>query len=374
MEIGVGTGGSGLDSGTLIALGRLDEADERLRAELWAADEAGDGTARSLALEGLGVVATRRGRDAGAIALFEQSLAVAGEPPSPSQRLTLYWELARSYAVTGRADQAVALLERTLERLDSSEATSPAVLELTLALAHAQIDLGAYGRAESTLVGAMRSSEGAGGEGRTRARVEYTLARLYASTGRGDQALAYAQRAVDTWGSVGEEWHLAGSHMLLAHVLLDAGEGDAADHHLHEARRCYGSGLTTADDGFLRVEEARLALQRGDLEAAAQEARTAIERLAGTSSPGEVGDASLVLARALEGVGESDAAERAYAAAIDSLTRQNGWRCELGRAYRWYGKFLKRQGRTEAALESLERAADLADPTSDDGSDVRSRP
>src|SRR6185312_2648884 len=48
--------------------------------------------------------------------------------------------------------------------------------------------------------------------------------------------------------------------------------------------------------------------------------------------------------------------------------RQNGWHCELGRAYRWYGKFLRKAGRTEAAMEAFEQAADLA-PSNHDRSD-----
>lgn len=360
-------GESGLDSGVLIGLGRLDEADEVLRGALRQAELTGDRASRSLALEGLGVIATRRGRDAGAVELFEQALEAAGDPsPSAAERLTLYWELARGYAATGRAGLAVDLLERALGAIPEADPDDHTVLELRLALAHALIDRGAYGRAETTLVDAMRRSDG--GDGRGRARVEYTLARLYAATGRPEQALTYANRAVESWERVGDEWHLAGSHLLLAHALLDRGAADRAGLHLEQARHHYGSGLTVIDDGFLRVEHARLALQRGQLEEAAAEARRAIEQLAGASSPGEVGDANLVLARALEGLGAADGAERAYGAAIDSLTRQNGWRCELGRAYRWYGKFLKARGRAEAALVALERAAELGDPALTDGS------
>ena len=359
-------GESGLDSGMLIGLGRLDEADELLRTALREAEPAGDRAARSRALEGLGVIATRRGRDTVAVELFEQALEAAGDsPPSPAERLTLYWELARSYAATGRPDRAVDLLERALSAIPEPDPDDQTVLELRLALAHALIDQGAYGRAETTLVDAMRWSDG--GDGRGRARVEYTLARLYAATGRSDHALAYATRAVEGWQRVGDEWHLAGSHLLLAHALLDCGAGDRAERHLAHARHHYWSGLTSTDDGFLRVEQARLALQRGQLDEAAAEARRAIEQLAGSSSPGEIGDANLVLARALEGLGVADGAEQAYGAAIDSLTRQNGWRCELGRAYRWYGKFLKARGRAEAALVALERAAELGDPAFADG-------
>ena len=56
----------------------------------------------------------------------------------------------------------------------------------------------------------------------------------------------------------------------------------------------------------------------------------------------ELGDAYLVLARAYDELGELDSADRAYGTAIDLLRRQRGWYRELSKAYRWYGKFLRR--------------------------------
>jgi hypothetical protein len=44
--------------------------------------------------------------------------------------------------------------------------------------------------------------------------------------------------------------------------------------------------------------------------------------------------------------------------AIDALRRQTGWPTDLAKAYRRYGKFLRRRGRMDAALEMLELASD----------------
>jgi tetratricopeptide (TPR) repeat protein len=156
------------------------------------------------------------------------------------------------------------------------------------------------------------------------------------------------------------EWEQAHSHLLLAHVLLDDGQADEAGLQLAAARRAFGDRLSGMDEGFVAVEEGRRALQQGDPEGAAAHAREAIELLGNLSVPGQLGDAYLVLARSYDETGKGDRAEAAYTAAIDALRRQNGWHCELGRAYRWYGKFLRRAGRTEAAMEAFERAADLA--------------
>ena len=143
-------------------------------------------------------------------------------------------------------------------------------------------------------------------------------------------------------------------------MLLDDGQAGPAAGELEAARRAYGDRMSAMDEGFVAVEEARRALQQGDPEGAADLAREAIELLGNLSVPGQLGDAYLALARSYEETGRLDRAESAYTAAIDALRRQNGWHCELGRAYRWYGKFLRRAGRTEAAMDAFECAADLA--------------
>ena len=45
---------------------------------------------------------------------------------------------------------------------------------------------------------------------------------------------------------------------------------------------------------------------------------------------------------------------------MGACQRQNGWLRELAKAYRWYGKFLRRTGRPEAAMDALEQASDLS--------------
>jgi hypothetical protein len=44
--------------------------------------------------------------------------------------------------------------------------------------------------------------------------------------------------------------------------------------------------------------------------------------------------------------------------AIDGLEQQTGWPTDLAKACRRYGKFLRSQGRFDAALQMLERAGD----------------
>jgi tetratricopeptide (TPR) repeat protein len=193
----------------------------------------------------------------------------------------------------------------------------------------------------------------------SRGRVHYAIARLALSRGRLDQGVEHGQRAIDAFREAGEEYMLANSLLLTANLLLDNSSTTAAGDMLREARALYGPKIGAVDLGFLLVEEAHYHLQMGDAAQAAELARDAVEALAHLSVPSELADAYLVLARAYEELGEMDRAERAYGAAVDCAQRTEGFTRELSRAYRWYGKFLRRQGRDEAALEMLERAAEI---------------
>jgi tetratricopeptide (TPR) repeat protein len=112
------------------------------------------------------------------------------------------------------------------------------------------------------------------------------------------------------------------------------------------------------------VEDARQALLVGDASTAAQRAAQAVRAL-DDGVGAHLGDAHLVLARVQDELGEVERADAAYAAAIEAIRIQDSSGRDLARAYRWYGKFLKRIGRAEAALEAFELAADLAPSNQD---------
>jgi tetratricopeptide (TPR) repeat protein len=229
----------------------------------------------------------------------------------------------------------------------------------TVYLSYAYADTGDYGHATAVLTEALRE-DAEEIDRATRSTAYRALSRLYAVTGQTPLAVEYARRGLAVADETGNEWELANAHLLLAHVLLDDGQADEAGRELAAARRAYGDRMSNMDEGFVRVEEARRALQQGDPDGAGDLAREAIELLGNLSVPGQLGESYLVLARSYDETGRADRAENAYTTAIDALKRQNGWHCELGRAYRWYGKFLRRAGRTEAAMDAFEQAADLA--------------
>jgi tetratricopeptide (TPR) repeat protein len=342
-----------------IGLERLDEAEEELLVALRGADAARDTATAARAQEGLGSIAIRRGNTAAAIDWFERVLKTAARP-DPAERIELYRNLAQAYSESGRSEPAIALLEECKAELDRRPDADPATLVLySIYLSHAYGDAGDYGRAAAALADALRGDVEEI-DRRVRAFAYHALARLYCTTGHTAQALVYADKQVELTEASGNDWHAANAHLVRAHILLDAARTDAAREALETTRRFYGERMSSLDEGWVVVEEARLALQSGDPGGAVDLARQAIELLGTQSAPGELGDAYLVLARGYDELGRADRAEPAYSAAIDALRKQNGWHCELGRAYRWYGKFLRRAGRAEAAMEAFERAADLA--------------
>jgi tetratricopeptide (TPR) repeat protein len=135
--------------------------------------------------------------------------------------------------------------------------------------------------------------------------------------------------------------------------------------HLRSAREVFGPAAEPVERGRLLVEEARHALQGGQGDEAVRHATEAVAVLEQAAADTRVGDAYLVLARVQDEVGELERADEAYAAAIVALQRQPDGAPALARGYRHYGKFLKRLGRAEAALEAFELAADLAPSNQD---------
>ncbi len=353
-----------MDASILIGLERYDEAEELLRGALRRAENDGDAQAASRALEGLGVVASRRGREEHALDLLRKAVQ-AGSDPDPRERWDLYYELARITSLSGEADQAVSLLQWCIGRLQASDDPDWAqIVRYSIALSFALSDAGDHAAAAVVLAELVgdRAEEL---DANLQSRIAYALGRLHHSTGHIEQSVADLTRAVELSLETGYEWGAANATLSLATALLTLERTQEAAVALADARRLFGDRLSNVDEGFVKVDEARLALQQGDPESAIGTAREAIELLASGSVPGELGMANLVLAKAYDQIGEGERAEAAYATSIDLFERQRGWRMELGRAYREYGKFLRRRGRTEAALEALERAADLAPSTRD---------
>jgi tetratricopeptide (TPR) repeat protein len=343
------------DASLLIGLSRFDEADVVLRSALRDADADSDDELASYALEGLGTIATRRGQDARALELFEQALT-RGHEPDPVVRQSLYMVLARLRSFGGNAAAAIELLESCRQRVASAPDPDPAVVAMySITCSYAYADSGQYGKAHTVLSEVIQHAEDL--DLTVRGRLYFALTRLNINTGRSSQAVEYGDRLLEVTLADGGAG-LSDAYLLCAHAHLDAGDTTLAGEHLAQARKHADTPLGSVDEGFLLIEEARYSLQMGDNAQALQRARAAIELLGDRSVPGQLGAAYLVTARVYDENGDDDRADRAYQMAVDALRLQSGWPTDLAKAYRRYGKFLRRRGRVEDALEMLEAAGD----------------
>jgi tetratricopeptide (TPR) repeat protein len=192
-----------------------------------------------------------------------------------------------------------------------------------------------------------------------RRRLWYALTRLNMNIGRLEQAVDYSEKTLDASKQLGHESLVFDAYLQCAHVRLDANDTAKAAAYLEAARANAIEPVSAVDEGFLRLEEARLALQEGDYAEALDRAGSSLEILRDESSvPGKRGLAYLVIARVHEYEGDDDRANRFYLYAIDALKMQTGWPTYLAKAYRRYGKFLRRVGRPEDAIEMLELASE----------------
>lgn len=345
------------DASLMVGLGQLDEAEETLVLVLRRADAAADDDLASRAYEGLGTIATRRGRETRARDLFERAVERGGEP-DPADRPGLYLELGRVLSSVGEPQQSADVLQWALDQLGETGDIA-IVARFTTFLSYALADAGDYGRAGAVLSEMLRDRAEEIDDA-TRQSVNYALTRLSHNTGRTDQAIVYSERTLAAALAVGDATLIFNSYLIASSTQLDAGNTAAAGEMLHAARGTIGSySPSDVDLGFLLIEEARCALQQDDQPVALEKAMEAVELLSDMSMPGLFGLAQLTLARVREATGDTDRADRAYRASIEGLRRQNGWNTDLAKAYRRYGKFLRAQGRDALALEMLETASDL---------------
>jgi tetratricopeptide (TPR) repeat protein len=349
-----------LEAAMLTRQGRLEEAEETLEGVLHEARVSADAERISEACEGLGLVALTRGDAERASILLHEALESASDP-DPGERIDLYAGLIEIYRTTGDSARAMALIEDCLARLRRSPAADPAkFVRYSLWLSAACLEVGDPARAAVALADALANGRG-NVDLESRATRLFELARAHAAAGRTELAIRHSDRALSMYELAEDNEALRDAHLAYAQSLLDASDADGAAEHLAAARamaRDGGGGI----DGTLAVEEARLALLSGDTATAADRARVAVETLGAATDAQRIGDAYLVLARVQDSLGEIERAEQAYAAAIAAFERA-GDRRALSRAHRYHGKFLKRLGRSEAALEAFERASDLAPST-----------
>jgi tetratricopeptide (TPR) repeat protein len=332
------------------------EAEKKLEALRDASVAAGDVVAASRANIALGLAAAAAGRNADAIERLEAGLELS--PVSPSGRPDVFATLGRAYAATSRPDRAVEVFERCLAEVsEDAPEDLTAQVRFTTYLSYALTDLGDLERAQGVLDTALDQADDVT-DAYSRVRLYWSLARLADLQGRPAAALDYVRRAIALLDVTDDTLHLARAHLLCGSILLSQGRAEDAGRHFDLAEELFGAHPEPVDIASLYTDQARRAAHLGDGEEATRRAQAALDAV-GDEYPHERGNALWALAEGLALTGDDDGAHESFRKAT-TLLEEQGHRRDYVEAYRAWGKFLRRSGREDEALEVLERAADLA--------------
>ena len=334
-------------------LGDPANVEEQLDELLADALAAGDANAAMRARVALATAAMERA-DWNTSALLLEA-AIEGEPFAPIERYEIYAYLGRSYAVSGRPQDAVDLYEHCLAELGES---ADAALEARYAthLSYALTDLGELARAEEVVDHALARLDETH-DPYMRVRLYWSMARLAHAEGRASFALNNVRKAIALLQATDDTLHLARAHILASGITLSRGDADGAEGHLDRAEQLLSVPTAAEDVVEITIQRARIASLREQGDLAVTLARHALE-LNADGSPIDAGRAYSALGDGLALDGEQGAADEAYRRAVNLLEEQNQWR-DATTACRSWAKMLREQGSEEQALDVLERATEI---------------
>ena len=317
-----------------------------------ASGEEADPRTRARALAGLGQLAFAQGNDGEAVEKLAQSIDLWPrlEDENPSVAETL----GRAYTRTRQHDNAIATFER---RLRSAREMGDVIDEVRFGvlLAAALLDAGNAKRAEEILVRALELTEDAA-DPLSRARQWWSQSRSHAL--RNDPAAAerYARLALDTLVIADHARSTALAHQVLAQIKLEEGEPKKALELLDRGTELLREA-GPHERGLFLVERARTLARLDRTEEALEFASQAADVMASVG-PSEEGRARAVLGEVYERLGRNGDAIDAYKQAGETLPNGDRRKLEVNAKL---AELLRREGRTEEALDVLSRAVSQVD-------------
>ncbi|HZO06222.1 MAG TPA: hypothetical protein VFB52_07525, partial [Solirubrobacterales bacterium] len=175
--------------------------------------------------------------------------------------------------------------------------------------------------------------------------------------GRWDEVAALATRTLETSRRNGNRWDEWSSQHLAAHVHHLRGELAPAAEYLERAAAIVGPGGARYFELWVRIEQARVSADAGDLAVARTHLDRCLEIVGnGEDWRGRGGQVALAEAVVLAGEDRPDQAEAAFARALETFGRYR-LPAEQADALHQWGRALAGAGERGAATEKLDRAA-----------------
>jgi tetratricopeptide (TPR) repeat protein len=181
----------------------------------------------------------------------------------------------------------------------------------------------------------------------------WSQSRLHALQKNPKLAARYARQALEILQATELTGYTARAHQLLAYVELERGNADEALRLLRDGRELLGDAASPLERMKFQLEEARALVENGELEPAAALAMETLPLL-NEVDPQDAGRGYVVLAGVFLELGDLPRARELYELAVELLERHG--LPYLVDAYRGLADVLKRDGKTDEALEVLEKA------------------
>jgi transcriptional regulator with XRE-family HTH domain len=332
---------------------RLDDLDRARELYTEAHDRAATPHEASLAEEGLGHLAFRRGELHDAVQRFETALVASGA--EEWERPSLAENLGRAYASLGELQPCVGIYERCLaafERMDDHVQS----IRFACLLGYALSDSGEFERAEEVVSKALAAGRESF-DPYMRARVYWSKAKLRVDQGDAEGASRYAYQALAAL-ELTEDLHYTGlAHHLVAHIELERDHPEEALAHLEKGWELVQRTGSPIDRAHFLVEEARALARVGDRERAALIA-SQITTLLADAEPIEVGRVYALLGEVATDIGDTARAQEFYGTAADFLERSAPNRY-LVDVYAKLADLLEQDGETDKAYGYMKRAVGM---------------
>ena len=306
---------------------------------------------RGRALGGLGEIDLHAGRLDEAIERMEESRRLLGDGLAGYPGIVD--ALARAYGLASEFEQAIGLLEHSLQ-LARDHGDDLAEARFSILLANVLIDSGNLASARELLGHALAGSEEST-DPILQARLYWSQSRLHSADANAETASRYARMALAAIELTENVSYAARAHQLLAHVELERGKAEEALDLIDRGQALAVRAGGADAEGYFKIVRAQALAQLGREE----EAIAGAMELAGASAsrPDLAGRAYAVAADVYAQTGDHARALELYELSAELMAeRDHAFIREL------YGKMaevLEAEGRKDEALELLKRAMGL---------------
>jgi tetratricopeptide (TPR) repeat protein len=330
---------------------RLDQLElaEHLYTQTFEAST--DRVNRGRALGGLGEIELYAGRLDEAIELLEESRRLLGNGLAGYPGIVD--ALARAYGLVSEFEQAIGLLEHSLQ-LARDHGDDLAEARFSILLANVLIDNGNLASAKELLGHALAKSEEST-DPILQARLYWSQSRLHSAEANAEAASRYARMALAAIELTENISYAARAHQLLAHVELEQGNAEEALDLVDRGQALAARAGGADADGYFKIVRAQALAQLGREE----EAIAGAMELAGAfeSRPDLAGRAYAVAADVHAQTGDRARALELYELSGELMAdRDHAFTREL---YAKMAELLEAEGRKDDALALLKRAMGL---------------